>query len=68
MELKSPVSSTQQGHHEWQTEKPLSPQHTQQLVLLGPSGLGNSATGYQGFPYQDPLSLDSAVLQKGSAS
>lgn len=68
MEPKSPASSTQQGHHKWQTKKPLGPQHTQQLGLLGPLGLGNSASGYQGFPYQDPLSLDSAVLEKGSAS
>ena len=44
MELKLPVSSTQQSHHEWQTKKPLSPQHTQQLVLLGSLGLGSSAS------------------------
>lgn len=53
--LKSPVSSAQQGHLKRHLLGPLSPQHTRQLVLLGPLGLGNSANGHQGFPYQVPF-------------
>ena len=68
MELKSPLSPvsstpTQQGHHDGQPKKPLSPQHTRQLVTLGPLGLRNSGSEWlpgistPGSPFPGPSSV-----------
>ena len=54
-----------QGHHKGQTKKPECPARG----AVGDSSVSwgwavQALSGCQGFPYQDPLSLDLAVLEK----
>lgn len=67
MELLSPVSPTPcgRGITRGGLRSP-SAQHTGQVVTL--VSVVRAVRGYQGLPYQDPLSLDLSVLEKGSAS